>query len=345
LIIDFDMDGTDPFGADEWNKEDAALGPLCVYQIVRKDTTAHRHISRNVDVVRLRIDRIVAGGAGIGFHEGRALIVEGTAPGDLVDATPPAKGPVAQLVGIVEPGPDRVVPECAYVGACGGCDFMHLSYDAQIRAKEQIVRDALRRTGGWEAPEDFRIVPSPEPFGSRIRATWHSGRTGRAGYNRPRSHDVVEVGACLVLDPLLEEARLNLRIAEDVSGLSNRSAVSLHGDDESANMIPFSVVGERIYGRADVFFQSNGALLETIVQDVLTATACTPESTVVDLYAGVGLFSVPLGRRAKSVMSVEANSDASWLAGHNREVARLTNIETRNETEISSSSGRVDFSR
>ncbi|MFM8311833.1 MAG: TRAM domain-containing protein, partial [Ilumatobacteraceae bacterium] len=102
-------------------------------------------------VAQVRVDRMAAGGAAIGrLDDGRIVFVDGAIPGELVEArfdVDKRDYAAATAVRIVEPSPDRVVPPCPEVErGCGGCDWQHLSADAQHRWKREVVADALRRT-------------------------------------------------------------------------------------------------------------------------------------------------------------------------------------------------------
>jgi 23S rRNA (uracil1939-C5)-methyltransferase len=102
--------------------------------------------------VRLRIDGIAAGGAGVGrTADGRALFVHRTAPGELIDARLLLQKPRwarGELLRVLEPVAERRDAPCRFYEHCGGCTLEHLTYDAQLRAKAQIVVDALLRIGG-----------------------------------------------------------------------------------------------------------------------------------------------------------------------------------------------------
>ena len=63
---------------------------------------------------------------------------------------------------IVAPAPERVAPACRHFGACGGCDYQHASYEAQLRFKQAILRETLER-GGVRAPEEIAVL-SAEPW-------------------------------------------------------------------------------------------------------------------------------------------------------------------------------------
>ncbi len=150
---------TSPFD----QKKSAAAAP-------RAQGPSKHHPKPSAKPRTLRIESIAAGGAGVARDSGRAVFVQRTAPGDLVEASVEARGGTlqARVLRLVERGPGRVEPTCPFVEECGGCDLMHLSADAQRDAHRAIVEDALRRTAGLTSLPEIvaRIVHAPVPFGS-----------------------------------------------------------------------------------------------------------------------------------------------------------------------------------
>jgi 23S rRNA (uracil1939-C5)-methyltransferase len=168
----------------------------------------------------MRIDGIAAGGAGVGrTAEGRALFVHRTAPGELIDARLLQQKPRwarGELVRVLEPAADRRDAPCAFYDRCGGCTLEHLTYEAQLRAKAQIVADALLRIGGLNV-ERPQVVPSPAEFRYRNRVSFTLLRFGQgrvvAGFHelhRPdRVFDIDE--RCLLPEPPVAAAWATLR--------------------------------------------------------------------------------------------------------------------------------------
>ena len=158
----------------------------------------------------LVIDRLAAGGDGVGRIGAKVAFVAQTAPGDEVEVEVCEERRTwcrARVLRLVRPGPDRITPPCPSFGACGGCDWQHVSYPAQLAAKSSIVEDALRRIGRLDPPAIAPTLPSPLEFGYRHRARLHiARREGGAvfGFFRPGSHDVVPLETCPVLHPALD---------------------------------------------------------------------------------------------------------------------------------------------
>lgn len=156
--------------------------------------------------VELTIDALVAGGDGLARHEGRAVFVPLVVPGDRVRAAAlrDERGILrADGVELLARSPDRIEPPCPLVGTCGGCQWQQASYEAQLRAKEGIVRDALRRIGRLSEDAVRPIVASPEPFRYRRRMRAQMVKGGW-GFAKKGTHQVVPVPACLLVEERVE---------------------------------------------------------------------------------------------------------------------------------------------
>lgn len=159
------------------------------------------------------IAELAPGGDGVAIAEiageRRAVFTRGVAVGDRVKlevdtSRRPARG---RVVAILEASPDRVAPPCGFADRCGGCDWMHVSTEAQRRAHVEHVRGAL--------PEAWRhanavVHPADDALGYRGRARLHaraSGGRAIVGMNESSSNDPVEVDRCVVLTPAIDRAR------------------------------------------------------------------------------------------------------------------------------------------
>jgi 23S rRNA (uracil1939-C5)-methyltransferase len=194
----------------------------------------------------LTIEDLAPGGEGVGRSGARAVFVPWTAPGDRVVAEVPAGEGTAHgsLVVLEAPGPARVVPPCGHFGPagsmlraqarqadsdadheCGGCEWLHVGYPAQLATKDRTVREALRRIARLEpgAYEARPILGSPAPLRYRARAKFHFDRaSGRLVYFRRRSHAPVRLRECHLLEEGLDALRGAVGPALADIGLSPR---------------------------------------------------------------------------------------------------------------------------
>ena len=281
--------------------------------------------TNNTFTLPVVIDQIVPGGLGLGRVDGRVVLVPLAAMGDHCTVTIQLGEQIGQVDSVETPGPDRVEPACPHYGECGGCDFMHLSYEGQLQAKVGMIEDALRRTAKLQEWPAIAIVASPEPLANRVRATWRPSPDGGAGYFRRDSHEVIDIRTCPILEPTLEARRKVLAPRDVVQALTNGRDVSLAEGDDEAGSIQVTVNGVRYLARADVFFQANGALLDQFTAFVVEAAAPQADQRVHDLYCGLGLFSVPLARLAGTVDGIDVHEPAILLGMENARLNAVTN--------------------
>ncbi len=328
--------------------------------------------SRVGRVVETTVERIVPGGAGLAHAEGRTLFVDLAAPGDRVrvriDREQGRTG-FGSIVEILEPAPVRVEPPYPDFIRCGGADFQHLTYDAQLEAKVGIVEDCLRRIGRIDPPESISIVPSPRVWNYRARVEWqHDAQSGRLGYFEANSRTVCDIQQCPMtvpeLNDLLADLRRRLEAGQFPADVKQFHAAS--GDDGVALSPPLIpelpaelervVAGERYRFDAETFFQVNPFILDSLVREALrfAGAPAGQEQTVdragrapglaVDLFCGVGLFTVPLARRYRRVIGIESHRGAATFAERNLEEAgqRYARIETAQVDEwLRARAGRV----
>ncbi|MGH9971089.1 MAG: class I SAM-dependent RNA methyltransferase [Pyrinomonadaceae bacterium] len=301
--------------------------------------------------VEVEIERILPGGVGIAHAQGLTIFVSLVAPGDVVrveiDRTR-GKVAFASVKEIIKPSALRVEPPCPYFGRCGGCDFQQMNYEAQLNAKVEIIRDCLHRIAHIEVPPEFEIYPSPQQWHYRARANWQfDPQTKALGYFERGSHRVCDVAECAVLEPALATTlselrekitsgslgmpppespagQLGSRASTDIEAVVGDEGVSISPNwgRPKAETVSRKIGAETYYLSAEAFFQINHTLLEPLIAETIQDTRGT---TALDLYCGVGLFTLPLARRFERVVGVEANPTASEFARLNVQNAQLPN--------------------
>jgi len=154
-----------------------------------------------------RVEKIVAGGAGLVRLPSQVVLVPQVAVGERVAFE--VGRPMGRLLKVLEPAPERVIPACAHSARCGGCDLLHLTPEAQRAARLGILEEALAGL-----PREGRALPAivyreAAPLHSRTRVRWHARRIGpdvMVGYHAAGSRTIVGVPDCQALDPRLEAA-------------------------------------------------------------------------------------------------------------------------------------------
>lgn len=291
----------------------------------------------DVDEIEVEVEKLVAGGNGLARWHGIPIFIPRSAPGDRLRVRIMERRPDygrAEIVEILTAGPGRRTPPCPHFGRCGGCDLQHLSDDLQFELKAEAVRETLFRLGGVDPSVPCELVQG-EAWAYRQRAQVHTAGQGedlQVGFRARRGSQVVPVDSCPILVPELEgllasladslplipPKRLDL-VVGDGGTLSTAPKTPLlpHGEIEIAN-------GE-IHYRLDArcFFQSHRQLLPRLVQHVVGDWR---GRLAIDLYAGVGLFSLPLASLYESVVAVEGDSVAGRYLKRNARRNRLEHL-------------------
>ncbi len=311
-----------------------------------KDATQNNGSAYKIgDLLEVDVKKIVPGGYGLAFAENLTVFVVLAVMGDKVQVRLneiKGKTAFAEIEKIIEPGSQRIQPPCPYVGRCGGCDFQQMTYDAQLEAKVGIIRDNLHRIGKIEYENEIAIVPSPREFGYRLRAQWHiDGKHREIGYYQRDSRNLVSIEHCPILVPELDAELQRLRREFDWTNFwPEKGAIDAACGDEgslsvySADVdlgdaeITFSAAGEKYTFAAHAFFQGNRDLIDTLVS---TALGDTTGERALDLYSGVGLFTLPLARKFAKVTAVEDYGPAVEFARKNIGNAGLSNVELVNK--------------
>lgn len=164
------------------------------------------------EVYHLKVDSLAYGPYGVGRVAGRVVFVPFTAPGDEgeIAIVEEKKGyAIGSLLSLSQPSQLRRTPPCPYLPRCGGCPWQHLSYQEQLKAKEQLLREHLRRIGGLSDPPLLPIIPSPNEWGYRHRLRLRFDDEKRLGFYQARSHEVVEIATCLIAEEVVS-AHLSL---------------------------------------------------------------------------------------------------------------------------------------
>jgi 23S rRNA (uracil1939-C5)-methyltransferase len=296
------------------------------------------------------VEKLVYGGDGLGRLDGRVVFAPYVLPGERIEAQAVREKPGminARTVKVLEPSPQRVKPECPYFGRCGGCHYQHAGYETQLEAKKAIVVEELRRLGHIEAPAGTEIIAG-EPWGYRNRVQLHV-ENGGIGYREAGSHKLCAIDHCPIASPAVNRVIGTLAaMARDSRWPRFVRSLEIFTDENSVQLnvletdrpvarrffewcgeqIPGLVGGHLDYeGRFRVsghsFFQVNRFLADRLVERAVAEAA---GETALDLYAGVGLFTMALAKRFAGVTAVESGAAAARDLEFNAQRAGLGNV-------------------
>ena len=281
-------------------------------------------------------------GEAMADFDGYNVFVAGGIPGERVVAEVVKvhrKYVSAKVVDVLEASPDRVEPPCPYYGECTGCQWQHLSYDAQLKTKHEKVTDALQRVGELADPPVSEVRPSPDQLGYRNHARFTINRDGALGFINRETRQFVRIDKCLLMhqgvNDLLEElqdhcgetTQLSIR-AGKYSGDFLIQPYLVHpeiGVLTGQKRYTESVAGQDFLVSSPSFFQVNveqAAAAADVVRDRLHLTAA---DVLLDAYTGVGTFAILLAPSVKRVIAVEESSAAVTDAKQN--AGDLQNLE------------------
>lgn len=269
------------------------------------------------EMVTVTLTDMAQTGEAIGRVDGVVLFVPFGLPGDHAEVLlteRKRKFARGQLVRLLEPSPQRVTPLCPYFTSCGGCEWQHIPYAEQLRLKEANVRTHLTRIGKIASPDVRPCLPSPTPYAYRNHARLQNSATGALGYRAARSHEVVAIDQCPILEPLLNE---------ELRRLSTTEQSPPSGEMELRVAMPLRIGDYTYHISPQVFFQANTPVAAQLVTEVLQALALQGHEQVLELYCGAGLFTIPIATVAGSVVGIEANAAAVADAYQNAATASV----------------------
>jgi 23S rRNA (uracil1939-C5)-methyltransferase len=315
-------------------------------------------------MAEIEISAMTFGVFGVGRIGGKAVMVPGAVVGDHLDVEIVSERrdySVAKIREVVRASAERRVAPCPYLPRCGGCDWQHIEYQAQVRFKGEVVARELSHALGIEIDPAGLVEQAPAEFGYRSRIRLRVGAKGALGFYEAASNTIVEIDSCMVAEagmrmPAHLARSLGKRVEEievvrdgarevQVAHLKKppteedlrRARNVLEADGEIAGIVlragtSRSTVGDAtisieledglsIEVDADLFSQVNRAQNRKLVASVMEMAAIHESSAVLDLYCGAGNFSMPAARRGARVTGVD--DDAGAIAAAARNADRL----------------------
>ncbi|MDR0441904.1 MAG: methyltransferase [Treponema sp.] len=282
------------------------------------------------DIYKLELLGIASGGEALARIRGKPVFVEGGAPCEKAVCRINEEHKSwarAEILEIIEASPVRTSAACVYYGKCGGCNLQHIDYNAQLEAKAAILTESFVKIGGF-APPMPEIHPSP-PWEYRNRMQFHCFREQKHDENKKfgvkgrRSGEIIPVSDCPIADPKIRELLQN---NTPVSFPPEKDRFTVYARNEllinegGVQRGKISFLGREITLDAQVFFQSNGTMLEKLISDLQKITAGAGKNMpMADLYAGVGTFAFFLFDKHEFTKAdiVEENKTALSLAREN----------------------------
>jgi 23S rRNA (uracil1939-C5)-methyltransferase len=315
-------------------------------------------------MAEVEISAMTFGPFGVGHRDGKAVMVAHSVVGDRLEVAPVSERrdySLAKIREIIRASADRRGAPCPYLPRCGGCDWQHIEYAAQVRFKGEVIARELGHALGVAIDPLDLVEPAPAEFGYRSRIRLKAGAHGVLGFHEFGTNAIVEIDSCMVADsgirmPLHLARSLGKRVEEievvrdgarevQVAYLKKpaseedlrRARNVLDSDPQIRGIVLRSGARREILGEAaitveleaglsievdaDLFSQVNRAQNMRLVASVMEMASIKESAPVLDLYCGAGNFSIPASRRGARVTGVDADADA--IAAAMRNAARL----------------------
>ncbi|MBK8619811.1 MAG: 23S rRNA (uracil(1939)-C(5))-methyltransferase RlmD [Anaerolineales bacterium] len=293
------------------------------------------------------LEKLTYGGEAMGrLPDGRAVFVPFGLPGEQVrvelteDKKNFARG---KLVEVLQASPERIDPKCKHFGKCGGCHYQNLSYEKQLAAKTEILRDQLQRIGKIENPPVSQIVASPSEWNYRNHVQFHLTAEGKVGFINAKGNSTLPIEEChlpetgintfwpeLQFESNKDVERVSLRVGlnddlmvvlesenPETPELEIEADVSVvHVFDEHAVVIAgqdhllFNILGKDFRVSAGSFFQVNTQMAEKMVEYLVVRLPVSMSTTLLDVYCGAGLFSKFFAANCQQVIGIEESESA-----------------------------------
>src|SRR5580698_329301 len=250
------------------------------------------------DNLSLTIHDIAFGGEGVGRHGDLVVFVPFVLPGETADVeiTELKKNFArAKLLRVTTPSAERVAPPCIYFGKCGGCQYQHANYGAQLRIKQKQIVDLFERVGKIPGAVVAPVIPCPSPYGYRnrimVRSQWNKPELKlNIGFVRCDCGLVEDIEKCAIAEPAINEQLIQVRAHPPPRG---GIKVVLRVQPENWELPP------------DSFFQNNFSQLPALVDTVRGFLRDGGAKHLADLYCGVGFFGIELADSVEHFTGVE----------------------------------------
>lgn len=293
---------------------------------------------REAREVELHIEALTNAGDGLARLDQRVIFVPATMPGDRVRVRITQRKKthaLAQVVELLEPAAQRRQAPCELFGRCGGCDWQHVPYEQQLQAKQEQLRETLRRIGSLDDLPIQPIVASPEEYGYRNRIQGDIHR-GQFHFSWRRSDQRIAVERCDIADASINDFLQQTDLTQQPQGRVEIAVV-----DDSVVVLPLNAGNSTELG----FRQVNSAVSEQLTARLLEQVGASSCQQVIDLYCGRGLWTNRIAgtQRDKRIIGVDSSRENIAIARQQASDLGLGNVHNH-QAPVERMMGKLDSS-
>jgi 23S rRNA (uracil1939-C5)-methyltransferase len=283
--------------------------------------------------INLKIEKPAYGGYGLGFHDGKACFVQYAIPGDeaIVEIYQEKKDYCfGRIVELSKKTESRIEPECSNFGICGGCDYLNVDYNTELRLKKEILIETLKRTGHFNKNDENELpeisVISADRFHYRSHASVKSSISAIGFYEKDsyRIAAFPESGCMLLADELLQKLSELPKINGEIKIAFSSESGFLSSLKKNSSIMEHEhgIIYER-----DIllFFQTNKFLRSKMLETVALYAELDRSKSFVDIGCGVGFFTLYLANSAKKAFGIDINKDSIKWAKRNAKLNGIGN--------------------
>ncbi len=312
--------------------------------------------TQNTRLENLPINGLTHDGRGVGQFKGKTIFVTHAVPDDIVTANITKHHDnfdEADCLEIKTPSPERVTPFCPVYAECGGCQLQHLSLNAQRHWKNQnFITQLTQSVDAQQCQTSEPLTGDDTHYRRRTRLSLiisKKDKVARLGFKQKASNEVVDITDCPVLTQglnqaiqaskpaLLEQASRaykEVTLVEADNGIFNTFQTSIEHNSEkkSDQVLPYYTLNIqskplKITFPADGFIQINQALNEQMITQALNWLELQPNHKVLDLFCGVGNFTLPIAQHVKTTVGIEGEQPLVETATHNAQHNALDSVQ------------------
>lgn len=315
---------------------------------------------QNGDIIKITIDNLDHQGRGIGRYQDKVVFTPNTLPGEVVNVKVDklrkniAEAHVESIIHVSE---KRVSSCCPYFNKCGGCDLLHLTYDQQLRFKQNKIKEIMYKFCHY----DFQINPI---IGSELQYNYRNKVTfqfdNKAGFYERGTNHIIDVNNCKIIN---DKANIVLKLLNCCPFIKHIRSLMVRSNDASEilldiqtdNNVEATEINNYFFNIADTivingmtthgvgyiiesldqykfvispksFFQVNTKQAVVLYNLIKSYASLTGEEVLLDLYCGTGTIGIYLSDNCKKVIGIEINDSAIKDANKNRILNGINNI-------------------